>query len=75
MKNLNKDRVPKKQAEFILSVSLGETNELQGKLEFVPTGERASFNGVLDMLELMQNKLDNYGVPQTTAKLRSWDRE
>jgi hypothetical protein len=65
----------KRPAEFIVNVSLSSSNDLQGHLEFVPSGETAGFSSVMDMLMLMQAKMDEYGVPQSTTILRSWNEE
>jgi hypothetical protein len=68
----NKVRRP---AEFIVNVSLTAGNDLQGHLEFVPSGETCSFSSVMDMMRLMQAKMDEYGVPQSTTIFRSWKDE
>lgn len=63
----------KRPAEFIVNVSRSGNKDLQGRLEFVPSGETAEFSSVMDMMRLMQAKLDEYGVPQSTTILRSWN--
>lgn len=65
----------KRPAEFIVNVSLSTSHDLQGHLEFVPSGETTGFSSVMDMLMLMQTKMNEYGVPQSTTILRSWNEE
>ena len=65
----------KRPAEFIVNVSVSSSNDLQGHLEFVPSGETTGFSSVMDMLMLMQTKMNEYGVPQSTTILRSWNEE
>ena len=42
----------KRPAEFIINVSLSAGNDLQGYLEFVPSGETCRFSSVMDMMRL-----------------------
>lgn len=65
----------KRPAEFIINVSLSGSNDLQGHLEFVPSGETCRFSSVIDMMRLMQSKMDEYGIPQSTTILRSWKED
>ena len=62
-------------AEFIVNVSLSANNDLQGNLEFVPSGETCKFSSVMEMMRLMQGKMDEYGIPQSTTILRTWKEE
>ena len=65
----------KRPAEVIVNVSVSSSNDLQGHLEFVPSGETTGFSSVMDMLMLMQAKMNEYGVHQSTTILRSWNEE
>ena len=65
----------KRPAEFIVNVSLSASNDLQGNLEFVPSGETSRFSSVMEMMRLMQAKMDEYGIPQSTTILRTWNDE
>lgn len=65
----------KRPAEFIVNVSLSASSDLQGYLEFVPSGETCRFSSVTDMMRLMQAKMDEYGIPQSTTILRSWNEK
>ncbi|MGI6468400.1 MAG: hypothetical protein GXZ09_10515 [Syntrophomonadaceae bacterium] len=65
----------KRPAEFIINVSLSSSNDLQGHLEFVPSGETCRFSSVMDMMRLMQAKMDEYGIPQSTTIMRTWNEE
>lgn len=65
----------KRPAEFIVNVSLSASNDLQGYLEFVPSGETCRFSSVMDMMRLMQAKMDEYGIPQSTTIFRTWKEE
>lgn len=65
----------KRPAEFIVNVSLSASNDILGHLEFVPSGETSSFSSVMDMMRLMQAKVDEYGVPQSTTIFRSWNEK
>lgn len=65
----------KHPADFIVNVSLNTNNDLQGTMEFIPSGEITGFSSFMNMMVKMQTKMDDYGLPQSTTLLRCWDEE
>lgn len=65
----------KQPAEFMVNISRSADNDLQGFLEFVPSGETAGFSSLIEMMTLMQEKITQYGFPQPTTTMRSWKDE
>ena len=65
----------KQPAEFMVNISRSADNDLQGFLEFVPSGETAGFSSLMEMMMLMQEKVTQYGFPQPTTTMRSWKDE
>lgn len=68
-------KMVKRPAEFMVNVSLSANNDLQGLLEFVPGGETAEFSSLMDMMTLMQAKITQYGFPQSTTTMRTWNEK
>lgn len=65
----------KRPADFIVNVSLNSNKDLQGSMEFIPSGEITGFSSFMDMMVLMQTKMDEYGLPQPTTLLRRWSED
>ncbi|MDD3852453.1 MAG: hypothetical protein PHD40_02205 [Syntrophomonadaceae bacterium] len=68
-------KMVKRPAEFMVNVLLSGNNDLQGFLEFVPSGETAEFSSLMELMTLMQAKITQYGFPQSTTTIRTWDEK
>lgn len=67
-KNFNKGR----SNDFIIRVQGGEGISVRGKVEHVLTGQVQYFNDFLELLMLMQDKLDEKEYPQCDTELRTF---
>jgi len=56
--------------DFIIRVESGEGISIKGKVEHVTTGQIQCFNDFLELIMLMQDKLDEKGYPQPDTELR-----
>ncbi len=68
-------KMVKRPAEFMVNASLNANSDMQGFLEFVPNGEKAQFSSLMELMTLMQAKITQYGFPQSTTTIRSWDEK
>lgn len=67
-RTLNKGR----SNDFIIRVESGEGISIKGKVEHVATGQARCFNDFLELIMLMQDKLDEKGYPQCDTELRAF---
>ncbi len=72
---MNKDNKPVihnlgRSSDFIIRIKSGNEAAIKGKIEHVYSGEVQYFNDFLEMILLMQNKLDLIGSPQSDTELR-----
>ena len=58
--------------DFIIRVQGGEGVSVRGKVEHITTGQVQYFNDFLELLMLMQGKLDEKGYPQCDTELRTF---
>lgn len=58
--------------DFIIRVANDNEAGIKGKIENVKTGQVQYFNDYLEMLMLIQDKLDQQGSPQCDTELRSF---
>ncbi len=66
-------RQPKGSAsDFIVRIKSGQGVSIKGKIEHIHTGQVQYFNDFLEMILLMQNKLDETGLPQSDTELRTF---
>jgi len=68
-------KMVKRPAEFMVNASLNANSDMQGFLEFVPNGEKAQFSSLMELMTLMQAKITQYGFPQSTTTIRTWDEK
>ncbi len=61
--------------DFIIRVNNDASMALKNKVEHVQTGQTQYFDDFLQMLMLMQNKLDEKGHPQSDTQLRTFTDE
>lgn len=66
-------RHPKGSAsDFIVRIKSGQGESIKGKIEHIHTGQVHYFNDFLEMILLMQNKLNEIGLPQADTELRTF---
>ena len=58
-------------SDFIIRVSSGSGSSLKGKVEHIKTGQVQYFNDFLELILLIQHKLDENNYPQSDSALRS----
>ena len=61
-----------RSSDFMVRVQGGQGIAVKGKVEHIQTGQVQYFNDFLEMLMLMQNKLDDKGYPQCDTELRTF---
>lgn len=59
-------------SEFVIRVKSGEGINIKGKVEHVKTGQVQFFNDFLELIMLIQSKLDEYNYPQSDTELRTF---
>jgi len=57
-------------SDFIVRVSSGCGPSLKGKVEHIKTGQIQYFNDFLELILLIQHKLDENNYPQSDSELR-----
>ncbi len=62
-------------ANFIIRIHGNEKPAWVGEIEFLPSGETVTFEGLLEMILLLQNRMDLHGSPPVTHVLRSWSKK
>lgn len=70
MKNAKTGR--DRTAEFILTVSSTDDADFQGTVEHVSSGQVQEFRSFLEVFFLINNKLEENGLPEKTTEIRSW---
>jgi hypothetical protein len=61
-----------RSSDFIVRVKSGKGVAIQGKIEHIQTGQVQYFSDFLEMLMLVQGKLDEIGNPQRDTELRTF---
>ena len=59
-------------SDFIIRVSSGCGISIKGKVEYIKTGQVQYFNDFLEMILLIQSKLDQNNYPQSDSELRTF---
>ncbi len=59
-------------SDFMVRIKSGHGISIKGKIEHIHTGQVHYFNDFLEMILLMQNKLDETGLPQSDTELRKF---
>lgn len=62
-----------RSSDFIIRVKSGQGIAVKGKIEHVQSGQVQFFNDFLEMLVLIQDKLDEKGYPQCDTELRTFN--
>lgn len=61
-----------RSSDFMVRVQGGQGIAVKGKVEHIQTGQVQYFNDFLEMLMLIQDKLDDKGYPQCDTELRTF---
>lgn len=59
--------------DFMIRIIDDGEDGLKGKLEHIKTGQVQYFDDYLEMLMLVQQKLDEHGYPQGDTELRTFE--
>lgn len=59
-------------SDFIVRLKGGESTSVQGKIEHIQSGQVQYFNDFLEMVLLIQAKLDEKEYPQCDTELRTF---
>ncbi len=59
-------------SDFIVRMESGQGTKIKGKIEHIQTGQVQYFNDFLELLMLMQDRLDEKGYPQCDTELRNF---
>ncbi len=59
-------------SDFMIRIKSGSGSAVKGKIEHIHTGEVQYFSDFLELVLLMQHKLDENGYPQSDTELRSF---
>ncbi len=62
-------------SDFVVRLGGGDSSSVTGKIEHVQSGEIEYFEDFLEMLLLIQAKLDEKDYPQCDTELRSFYKE
>ncbi|MGM0688629.1 MAG: hypothetical protein ACQESO_03500 [Bacillota bacterium] len=72
IKSKQKPPLTGRGSDFIIRVKSGHTISLQGKIEHIQSGQVQYFNDFLELILLIQAKLDEKGYPQCDTEIRSF---
>jgi len=61
-------------SDFVIRLENNEDTSVRGKVEHVQTGQVQHFGDFLELLMLMQGKLDEKGSPQCDTELRTFTK-
>ena len=59
-------------SDFIVRINGGKGPAIRGKIEHIQSGQVQYFNDFLELILLMQSKMDEYDYPQAETELRSF---
>ena len=59
-------------SDFILNIIANNDGGVQGEIKLCKSGETKYFRSLIEMLQLINGKLDQIKVPQTNDRIRSW---
>jgi hypothetical protein len=60
-------------ADFILNVIASDDGDVHGKIKHCESGETEDFRTLIEMILLIDGKLDQLKFQLPTAKVRSWN--
>ncbi len=61
-----------RSADFIVKMESVENATFQGYIENIQSGQVQYFRSFMEMISLIQKKLDDNNFPQNTTVTRSW---
>ncbi len=61
-----------RSSDFIIRIKGGQGSSIKGKVEHVHSGEMQPFNDFLELVLLIQGKIDELGLPQSDTELRTF---
>lgn len=73
IKTMKKNPPTSRGSDFIIRVKSGHTISLQGKIEHIQSGQVQYFNDFLELILLIQAKLDEKGYPQCDTEIRAFN--
>lgn len=59
--------------DFIVRLSSGDAQFLRGRVEHLSSGQSATFSDVLELLRLIDSKLDSSGGPRRDTERRGFE--
>lgn len=74
MAEIPKNNWPRRNssADFVIRFFTGGAVNYQGKIEHVQSGQVQLFDDFVEMMLLIQEKLDQTGFPQPDTEIRAW---
>lgn len=69
---LNKNLKQNNHSDFIIRINPDKEVPLTGEIEHVQSRQKKRFADYLEMIMLIQKKLDEMGVPEPETRFRSW---
>ncbi len=57
-------------SDFMVRIKTGHGTSIKGNIEHIQTGQVQYFNDFLELLLLMDKKLNEHGYPQSDTELR-----
>ncbi|MBM4236272.1 MAG: hypothetical protein FJ152_07360 [Firmicutes bacterium] len=68
----NKSIYQGRGSDFMIRINNDDPAVFKGKIEHIKTGQIQYFNDFLEMIMLVQSKLDDQNYPQSDTELRSF---
>lgn len=72
IKSDKKNNLQGRGSDFIIRINNDQPALFKGKIEHLKTGEVQYFNDFLEMVMLIESKLDDQNYPQKDTELRSF---
>ncbi|RQD73028.1 MAG: hypothetical protein D5R97_09980 [Candidatus Syntrophonatronum acetioxidans] len=63
-----------RSADFMINIKNIRDFSWQGKVEHLPSGQEQTFENFLELLFLMERKMEELGSPQEATEKRSWKK-
>lgn len=60
------------ESDFILNVIESDDGDVHGKIQHCESGETKDFRSLIEMILLINGKLDQLNFKQSTNQIRSW---
>ena len=70
MRTESKSNLQGRGSEFVIRVKSGQGVAIKGKVEHIKSGQVQYFNDFLELILLVQSKLDESNYPQSDTELR-----